>query len=125
MAARVGQAFRDGRIVSIVSEPLLREIHEVLLRPRIRRKYQITDAQVEEYVQLIREQSLVVELLGALQQCRDPRDNFLLETAILGVSQAIVTRDDDLKRDPDLMEEMQRQGIEILSVRQLLERLGG
>ncbi|MEN3001572.1 MAG: putative toxin-antitoxin system toxin component, PIN family [Armatimonadota bacterium] len=122
-AAQVARAFREGRIESVVSEPILQEVRAVLLRPRIQRKYPITEAQVDEYLRLIREQSLVVELLGVLQRCRDPRDNFLLETAVLGNAECIVTRDDDLKRDIDLMTTMQRLGVEILSVRQLLERL--
>lgn len=51
------------------------------------------------------------------------RDNFLLETAIWGRAQYLVTRDDDLKRDAELIEAMQSVGVGILSVKQFLELL--
>ncbi|GBC96989.1 hypothetical protein HRbin16_02805 [bacterium HR16] len=55
--------------------------------------------------------------------CRDPRDDFLLETAIWGGAEYIVTRDDDLKRDPALIERFGVVGIKIVSVQQFLDML--
>lgn len=121
--ARVVEAFRDGRFESVVSEPLLQEIQSVLSRPRIQRKYAVSEDEINNYLKLIRQQSLVVETPGVLNRCRDARDNFLLETAIWGKAQYLITRDDDLKRDPELIEAMQSRSVGILSVHQFLELL--
>ena len=95
----------------------------MLSRPRIRRKYAVGEDEISNYLKLIRQQSLVVETPGVLNRCRDARDNFLLETAIWGRAQYLVTRDDDLKRDAELIEAMQSVGVGILSVKQFLELL--
>lgn len=47
----------------------------------------------------------------------------MLETALLGGAQCVVTRDDDLKRDLNLLQQLREQGIEVLSVAQLLRKL--
>ncbi len=62
-----------------------------------------------------------MEPTGELHLCRDPADDFLLETALLGQAGYMVTRDDDLKRDLELIQQMEEQGIQVLSVRQFLK----
>jgi predicted nucleic acid-binding protein len=47
----------------------------------------------------------------------------VLETALLGKAEYLVTRDDDLKRDPDLIQKMAEQGVQVVSVQQFLKRL--
>lgn len=122
--AQVIQAFLDGYVQSVVSETLLQEIRGVLLRPRLRKRHQQDEQAVDAYITAIRQQSIVVSPRTTLQLCRDPRDNFLLETALLGGASCIITRDDDLKRDTNLMGIMQDLGVEILSVSQALQRIG-
>ena len=62
-------------------------------------------------------------LPGELHLCRDPEDDFLLETALLGGADCMVSRDDDLKRDLDLIDYLRTSGVEVLSVAQFLARL--
>lgn len=47
----------------------------------------------------------------------------VLETAIRGGAQCLVTRDDDLKRDQELIAQMQVMGIQIMTVQQFLDIL--
>lgn len=119
--ARLLRAFRDGLFEVVASEPLLREIEAVLHRPRIWHKYRLDEDTVTAYLGLIREQAIWTETTGVLHICRDPRDNFLLETAVWGDANYIVTRDDDLKRDPTLIERLSTGGIRVLSVQQFLD----
>jgi predicted nucleic acid-binding protein len=65
----------------------------------------------------------VVETAGALQICRDPDDDEILEAAIHGAAQYLITRDDDLKRDLDLIKMARRNRVRVVSVRQFLRRL--
>ena len=60
---------------------------------------------------------------GELQLCRDPDDDLILETAVLGRARYAVSRDDDLKGDRDLVANMIPMGVEVLTVQHFLERL--
>lgn len=120
--AQVVQLLLSGRLESVVSAMLLQEVRAVLLRPRLRKRHQRSEADVDTFVNNIRALSTNVEITDALRLCRDERDNFLLETALRGGASYIVTRDDDLKRDPELMELMQDLGVVIMSVSQLLQQ---
>ena len=53
---------------------------------------------------------------GKLRLCRDPRDDAVLETALVGGAEYIVSRDDDVKRDEELIKEMERHDVAVLSV---------
>ena len=121
--AIVFDAFRNGRFVSILSQPLIEELIDVLSRPRIVEKYGLAPDKVAEYVALIVEKSQTVTLPGTLQLCRDPRDDAVLETALAGLASCLISRDDDVKGDEDLVLAMERQGVSVLSVARFLARL--
>jgi putative PIN family toxin of toxin-antitoxin system len=121
--ARLIEAFRQALIEVVVSEPLIRELDAVLRRPRLVSKYQLSDQSINEYISLIKRQSVWVSVSGTLHICRDPRDDFLLETALFGGAEYLVTRDDDLKRDLDLTQRMAEWGVQVVSVQQFLNLL--
>jgi len=75
------------------------------------------------FVRLIAARAAVVETAGALRICRDPDDDEILEAAIHGKAQYLVTRDDDLKRDLDLIKMARRNRVRVVSVRQFRRRL--
>ncbi len=60
---------------------------------------------------------------GSFVLCRDPKDDILLETAILGEADYVVSRDDDIKRDLDLIAHLRKHSIEVVPVTQFLDRL--
>lgn len=99
------------------------EIEDVLYRPRVRRNIQMSDDEIAAGLQRFTRNALVVYPAGNLRLCRDPKDDFLLETAILGNVDYIVSRDDDVKRDLDLSAHLQKHGISTLSVAQFLDLL--
>jgi predicted nucleic acid-binding protein len=49
-----------------------------------------------------------VVLQGDTKGCRDLRDNMFLEAAVRGNARYLVSRDDDLKRDLELVAQMGR-----------------
>ena len=51
------------------------------------------------------------------------KDNMILETALSGQVKYLVTRDDDIKRDLNLVQTMGKHGIEIITVSRFLEML--
>ncbi|MCS6923206.1 MAG: putative toxin-antitoxin system toxin component, PIN family [Fimbriimonadales bacterium] len=121
--ARLLTAFRQQRFITVVSQPLMSELAEVLQRPRLARRFRIEASAVQELVELIRRRSLWVEVRGDLCLCRDTRDDMVLETALRGQAQYLVSRDDDLKRDLDLIAQLRANNINIVSVQQFLNIL--
>ena len=121
--ARVHRAWLDNRFQVVVSLPLLDELSDVLTRPRLTRKYSIQAADVEEFLQLLIRRSKIAVPAGSVHECRDPDDDLILETAVLGQAQYAVTRDDDVKRDLDLIKHLQAHGVAVLSIQQFLAKL--
>jgi predicted nucleic acid-binding protein len=60
---------------------------------------------------------------GGFHLCRDPKDDLILETALVAKARYVVSRDDDVKRDLDLIRYLRANGIETLSVAQFLDLL--
>jgi uncharacterized protein len=94
-----------------------------LTRPRLSRRYPLALNQVEEFLELLSSHSQIVVPSGSLHECRDPDDDIILETAVLGNAQYVVTRDDDIKRDVDLIEHLRARSVIVSSVQQFLDLL--
>jgi putative PIN family toxin of toxin-antitoxin system len=95
--ALVDQA-KAGRIIGAVAEEILAETARVLLTAeRIRLRYPYTDADVQDYLQSIRQAALIVADLPPLSGLvRDPNDDMVLACAVAAEASYVVTRDDDL-----------------------------
>lgn len=120
---RVVAALLRGDFTVISSPAQLIEIADVLSRPRLRRRFGFSPGDVQAMVGLIAERAILVSIPRALRLCRDPDDNDILEAAILGKARYLVTRDDDLKRDLDLVRIARGHGVYVVSVAQFLKRL--
>lgn len=118
--AQLVNAWLAGRFEVAISLPILAEIAEVLMRPRIKNKYKLSGADIDKFLSLLQQRARHVEIHGAIRLCRDPDDDLILETAISGHAQFLVSRDDDLKTDADLIAQMQVSGITVISVQQFL-----
>jgi uncharacterized protein len=80
--------------VLIVSRELLEELETRLARPKFG-KY-VDDARRRAFVADLGLSALQVELSGVVKVCRDPDDNKLLEIAVAGRADCLVTGDRDL-----------------------------
>jgi putative PIN family toxin of toxin-antitoxin system len=85
-----------GEYTILYSQPLLEELIDVLNRPRIRQKYDLTEDDIHTVVSLILLRGEVVTPAKRLTVCRDPRDNRFLEVAMTGEADVIVSGDQDL-----------------------------
>ena len=121
--ARLVQAWLNGALDVVIALPILEEIGDVLRRPRIRRKYRIREEDIVQHLRLIAAGATVVPVVGTMKLCRDPDGDVLLEIAIAGGAKYLVTRDDDLKRDLDLIRHMKDHGVQVMSVAQFLATL--
>lgn len=107
----------------ITSLPQLTEITQVLDRPRLTRQFAYPRHEVERFIRLIAARANIVTISGDLRACRDPDDDEILEAAISGKARYLVTRDDDLKRDLNLIKVARSHRVKVVSVRQFLSHL--
>lgn len=70
------------------------ELIEVLQRPKFKRYF--SDQSVENLVSLLHEKVEWVEITDIFNDCRDPKDNFLLDLAVSRQANYLITGDADL-----------------------------
>lgn len=87
---------RAGKYTLLYSEPMLTETVDVLNRPRIRDKYGFEPGDIETFVALLILRGKVVVPKRRIMVCRDPMDNMILEAAVDGNADKIVSGDNDL-----------------------------
>lgn len=121
--AKVKDAWIKNKFEALISLPILEELTEVLQRPRIKNKYQLTDEEIAQFLTLINHKAKHVVIARDLKICRDPDDNLVLETALKGNAQYMVSRDDDIKRDEEIIRHMEERGIRVMTVSKFLALL--
>jgi hypothetical protein len=84
----------SGKVKIVVSEQMLKELSEVIRRPKFKSIF--TAERVKELFALLDNYAVVVSPMQRVDICRDPKDNFLLEVALEGQVDYLVTGDDDL-----------------------------
>lgn len=114
--ARLRISFEEGLFHTVISEPMIEELAEVLSRPRIKNKYGINENDIKELLILIEERSEHVLLSGDVKICRDNDDNLIIETAVKGQAEYLVTRDDDIKLDKEVSLFLSKYGISVLTI---------
>ena len=90
------QRLRRREYILLISRAMLDELVEVLYRPRLRTKYQISDSVLRATIRLIVLRSELIRPDRRIVAARDPRDDKFLEVAVSGCAQAIVSGDEDL-----------------------------
>ena len=89
----------DEKIVSkeiqiVVSEELLKELSEVSNRPKFKNIF--SAHRMKELFSLLDSYAIVVTPTQKVNACRDKKDNFLLEVALEGKADYLITGDEDL-----------------------------
>lgn len=80
----------------VYSEPLLDELLAKLALPRIRHKYHLDDQAIETVLALFALRGVLVHPARRIQVCRDAKDNMVIEAALEGAAEYVVSGDEDL-----------------------------
>ncbi len=75
---------------------MLEELTNVLARPRIRKKYDISQNYIRNVLDLILLRGQLIEPGERVTVCRDPKDDIFLSVALAGEADVLVTGDEDL-----------------------------
>ena len=78
----------------LLSEALIEELRAVLSRPRFDRY--ATRTEREEFLRDLIREAATIAITQQIQACRDPDDDKILELAVNGDADYILTGDDDL-----------------------------
>jgi putative PIN family toxin of toxin-antitoxin system len=120
LPAQALQAWRERKFSLLISPPMIQEIRHTLGYDRIRRKYQVTDQDVDDLVALLEKNGLVVkgeaDTAGAIPD--DPDDEQILACAVDGRADFIVSGDRhllDLKQYADMPVLTVREFIELIA----------
>lgn len=107
-------AFKEGRLKLIVNSELLKELAAVLSRPCLH----IDRTDIKELFRLIKFKAVRLKSITSLPRiCRDPKDNFILELAVVSDADFIVTG------DKDLLVLKSFRGIPIIKPREFLKQI--
>ncbi|MPZ15576.1 MAG: putative toxin-antitoxin system toxin component, PIN family [Chloroflexi bacterium] len=82
--AQVVDAFLEDRFVPVTSRALSDGIHEVLRRPRISRRWGLSDEELASVLALLQDRAVEAIPPGELRLCRDPDDNIMRKTPKMG-----------------------------------------
>jgi putative PIN family toxin of toxin-antitoxin system len=96
MVGPVLDRLRSGPYTAIYSEPLAGGMLAKITLPRIRRKYHLTDADVADLLAVLVLRGELVRPTRKVKACRDPDDDMLIEAALAGRAEWVVTGDEDL-----------------------------
>lgn len=104
----------NGEVELIISDEQFNELSEALEYP----KFHFTQEQKDRFKSLILETATVVKPVEKIDMIKeDPDDNMVLEAAVAGTVEYIVTG------DPDLLDLKEFRGIKIVTARGFLEEL--
>ncbi|MBS4025284.1 MAG: putative toxin-antitoxin system toxin component, PIN family [Clostridia bacterium] len=84
----------NNEYILIMSVIQLAEVKEVLLRPKFK-KY-ISVGEINELIDLLTLKVNTPAIYDKITDCRDKKDNMILEVAVYGNAQYIITGDEDL-----------------------------
>jgi putative PIN family toxin of toxin-antitoxin system len=91
---RIDEKILSKEVKAVVSDEMLKELSEVLSRPRFKNIF--TAGRIKELFSLLDSYAIVVSPSQKVSVCRDEKDNFLLEVALEGEADYLITGDEDL-----------------------------
>jgi hypothetical protein len=117
--AQILKAVQQHKVIHLVSDPIVEEYLRVLDYPRIRKFKKITDEFIAGIAAYLVYQAERIDDVSSIRLSPDPDDDVLLETAVDGRANWLVTND-----KADLLLLRRVENIPIVSAREAVEQLG-
>ena len=111
----LSEAITNNNVIILFSVELFEELIEVLQRPKFTKYFSQED--IQEFISLIHSKIDWVKIGNHFDDCRDSKDNFLLDLSVSGKADYLISGDEDLLTLNPF------QGIEIINYRKFQEIL--
>lgn len=121
--AKLRKAFEKGVFHVVISEAIIEEIADVLTRPKIKDKYGISESDIRELLVLLEERAEHVLLSGDVSICPDKDDDLIIETAVKGRADYLVTGDSDIKLYPDVSAFLEDNSVSVVTTAAFLKKI--
>ena len=119
-------ALIEGGHTLLLSNEIIIETIQVLRYPRLQKRFALTDEELYDYAQFLRQVSQTVILSQPYHApLRDADDLHVLQTAEHGAADVLCTNDKDFHDDPAVLGYCAARGIEVCYENDLLTRLVG
>ena len=119
-------ALIEGGHTLLLSNEMITETIQVLRYPRLQKRFALTDEELYDYAQFLRQVSQTVILSQPYHApLRDADDLDVLQTAERGADDVLCTNDKDFHDDPAVLGYCAARGIEVCNENDLLMRLVG
>lgn len=112
---RIIRAWEERKINLALSEAIISEIRDVLIRPYFTAHLQMSTGQIDQYINDLRLGAIVVPGATEVNICRDPKDNMVFSCALEAKANFIVSG------DKDILEVKSFQGIPVKSPKDFVE----
>ncbi len=122
-ASELIEALADHQFIALTSNSLLEELRDVIQRPRLSERFGLTEETRSRVLSILYDRSIRIPDPVVTAVGRDPKDDVFLAVAVAGGADALVTRDDDLKRDPAVLAYAAVAGVRIMTIQQCLDAL--
>ena len=118
-------AFKRSEYLLVSSRRHLTELYRVLGYPRLTKKWPIARRVRKRLVAQIYRRAIWTEPVDTLHLCRDPKDDYLLEMALLGGASHLVSEDNDLHDDDLIRIFLSQRGVQLMRLGEFLAFLRG
>jgi uncharacterized protein len=115
-SAKLLNAVLRRQVLLVTSRIHLAEIHNVLARPRFVNRYKISRELRQRIIRHLYTLSLYVQPAGSLRLCRDPKDDYLIEMALLTKAGYLVSEDNDLHDDANLVALLRQNNVDLVHI---------
>lgn len=112
----------DDRFILVLSQAIVDEVQNVLLRPTLMRELHYTRPEAMRLINLL-PQASIVEVTSSAELCRDPKDDKFIDCAISGRVQFLVSYDKDLVDDAELKRALFEFGVEVIEPPNFLKEI--
>ena len=89
---QIYEFLKEDKFQLVISENLVTELKSTLILA----KFEFTKEEIDELIEHVLRKAQKVESTVKIDICRDPKDNIIIECAIAGKADFIVTGDEDL-----------------------------
>lgn len=115
--------WRNQQFVLMLSQAILDEVQDVLLRPDLMDRYSYTRQEALDLTNELAQQAIIIDVPDSYKLCRDAKDDRFVDCAIWSRAQFLVSYDNDILDDPTLSQALLEFGIEIIHPHVFIRRI--